>query len=140
MIETGGTVRVAGNIMFSYEVHSRECNVFSVEDLVEAIRADPMGWFIDMYLGAPTVPDTEENSEKYEVLEIEVLPGEGSYEINQVEEITDKYNVPNPDCAHGTYDENDQCVGCKGDRRVIVEWEGKYTWDGEDNPDKNSSG
>ena len=124
MNETGGTVRVAGTITFSYEVASADCNVFSIEELVEKIQADKIGWFIDYYLGTPDVEADEETFEKYQVINFITERGEG-HTIEQVEEITERYNVPDPDCVHGDYvmvGGIPRCKYCGGDEKKIIEY------------------
>lgn len=60
--ETGGKIVVSGTIAFNYYVESSDCNVFSLAELTEAIKNDPIGWFIDMHLGEPTLPFDFENT------------------------------------------------------------------------------
>jgi hypothetical protein len=99
--ETGGTVRVEGTIKFQYEVHTRDCNVFSPEELVRLIDEDKIGYFIDMYLGCGMVPNEGEDAERYEVLDfkaVEYIDGDASEKNAKVEThtvtITDRYEVP----------------------------------------------
>lgn len=111
--ETGGTLLVQMTIKANFTVASVDCNVFTLTELIEQIKADPIGWFIDMQLGEPTPPFRAEDEspdddgsvseadqrlmEKYEVVRLDVRPMEEIAQTDVQIEVLEKYLALDPD-------------------------------------------
>lgn len=95
--ETGGTIEVEGTIHFKYRVHSRDCNVFSLTELIDDIKADPINWFIDQNLGQTSAGEDDDSEEKYSVIEMDARPIEEIAETTLKIEVLEKYLCVDPD-------------------------------------------
>lgn len=94
--QTGGTLYVQGTIKFSFQVRSVDCNVFTLTELRKLIESDPLGWFIDFYLGSATPDDDDEHPERYDLIEFSVRDAE-AVRTDLAIETLEKYIVLDPD-------------------------------------------
>lgn len=112
--ETGGKVLVQMTIKAQFVVESADCNVFTLTELIEGIKAEPINWFIDQHLGAPTPPYRAEDEnpddgtvseadqrlmEKYEVVRMDARDMAEIAKTDIEIEVLEKYLCVDPDAV-----------------------------------------